>query len=186
MAEAEKPSPLKDGSADIAQASQLCMDCGLCCTGVIHDAAVLDADEVGPAGELGLTLLEGSARPGWSFPCAALEGRLCGIFGRRPRVCSRYKCQVLVELLDGTLNFDEAAARTRHAMQLYADMLAVRPDYLSIHHTKVMAKNGLFTPALRNLVEKAAVLQRYVDQYFRKPNEEKLFAGASQESRDAG
>src|SRR5688572_9037693 len=178
MAEAEKPSPLKDGSADIAQASQLCIDCGLCCTGVIHDAAVLDADEVAPAGELGLTLLQGSPRPGWSFPCAALEGRLCGIFGRRPRVCSRYKCQVLVELLGGTLTFDDAAARTSHAMQLYADMLAARPDYLSIYDTKVMAKNGLFTPALRDVAEKATSLQRYVDQYFRKPNEGKLLAGA--------
>ena len=71
-------------------------------------------------------------------------------------------------------------------MQLYADMLAVRPDYLSIYDTKVMAKNGLFTPALRNVVEKAAVLQRYVDQYFRKPNEEKLLAEASQDGKEAG
>ncbi len=185
MAEAEKPSPLNGGAADIAQASQLCVDCGLCCTGVIHDAGVLDADEVAPAGELGLALLPESVRAGWSFPCPALQGTLCGIFGRRPRCCSRYRCQVLVELMDGNLAFDEAAARTRHAMQLYADMLAARPDYLSIYDTKVMAKNGLFTPALREVVEKAMVLQRYVDRYFRKPNEEKLLAGTGPVDRDA-
>lgn len=174
MAEAETPSPLEGGTGDIAQASQLCMDCGLCCTGVVHDAGVLDADEVAPAAELGLALLPASIRAGWSFPCAALQGTLCGIFGRRPRCCSRYKCQVLVEMLDGTLPVDEAVARTRHAMQLFADMLAVRPDYLSIYDTKVMAKNGLWTPALRDVAIKATALQRYVDRYFRKPNEEKL------------
>ena len=32
--------------ADSAQASNLCTRCGLCCMGVIHNAAVLDDDEI--------------------------------------------------------------------------------------------------------------------------------------------
>ena len=186
MAEAEKPSPLAGDSVDIAQASQLCINCGLCCTGAIHDAGALDADEIAPAAEHGLALLTGSTRPGWAFPCAALEGRLCGIFGRRPRCCSRYRCQVLVEYLDGALTFDEAAARTRHATQLFSDLLAVRPDYLSVHDTKVMARNGLWTPALREVAEKSVALQRYVDLYFRKPNEEKLLPAADPANDETG
>lgn len=178
MAEAEKPSPLAGDAADIAQASQLCINCGLCCTGAIHDAGALDAGEVAPAAEHGLALLTGSTRAGWAFPCAALDGRLCGIFGRRPRCCSRYKCQVLVEFLDGALTFDEAAARTRHATQLFTDLLDVRPAYLSIYDTKVMARSRLFTPGLREVVERSTALQRYVDSYFRKPNEEKLLPAA--------
>jgi len=185
MAEAEKPLPLNGGAADVAQASRLCIDCGLCCTGVIHDAGVLDADEVAPAAELGLQILPSSARAGWSFPCAALDGTRCGIFGHRPRCCSRYKCQVLVELLDGRLDFDEAASRTRRALQLFAELLAVRPGYLSIHDTKVMARNQLFTPALRDVADKATALQRYVDRYFRKPNEDKLFPQAGGAGEDA-
>jgi Fe-S-cluster containining protein len=177
MPEAENSPPLQGGAGDVAQASQLCIDCGLCCTGAIHDAGVLDDDEIAPAAELGLKLLPESARAGWSFPCAALNGTLCGIFGRRPRCCSRYKCQVLIEMLDGKLTFDEAAARTRQALHLYAEFLAARPDYLSIYDTKVMAKSGLCTPALRDVVEKATALQRYVDRYFRKPTEEKLLPG---------
>jgi uncharacterized protein len=178
MAEAEKPSPLTGDAADIAQASQLCIECGLCCTGAIHDAGVLDADEIAPAEKHGLSLLTGSTRAGWSFPCAALQGRLCGIFGRRPRCCSRYRCQVLVEYLDGALTFDQAAERTREATQLFADLLAVRPAYLSIYDTKVMARNRLFTPGLQDVAERSTALQRYIDLYFRKPNEEKLLPAA--------
>ena len=191
MAEAGKPLPMQGGAADVAQASQLCTNCGLCCTGVVHDAGVLDEDEVAPAAELGLKLLPPSVRAGWSFPCPALNGKLCGIFGRRPRCCSRYKCQVLVELLDGKLSYDEAAARTQEALQLFADFLAVRPDYLSIHDSKVMAKNRLFTPSLKEVVDKATALQLYVDRFFRKPNEEKLLPepgpgseGATQRTTD--
>ena len=32
----------------------------------------------------------------------------------------------------------------------------------------------------------AQASQRYVDRYFRKPNEERLLAGAGQDNRDAG
>jgi uncharacterized protein len=174
MANDAGPAPLKGDAADIAQASDLCTDCGLCCTGVIHDAGVLDPDEVAPAAEAGLKLLPASVRTGWAFPCPALQGTLCGIFGRRPRCCSRYKCQVLVDVLDGTMTLETAAAHVRTARQLLADMLAVRPDYLSIYESKVMAKNRLFTPALKEVVDRTTLLQRYVDRHFRKPNEEKL------------
>lgn len=181
MAEAEKPTPLTGEAADVAQASHLCIDCGLCCTGVVHDAGVLDADEVAAAGELGLAPLTHYPRDGWLFPCAALEGTLCGIFGRRPRCCSRYQCQVLVEYLDGRQTLEEAAAHTRHAGQLFNDFMAVRPGFLTIHMSKLMARDQSWTPALREVIEKATVLQRYVDRHFRKPGEVKLLPSADQE-----
>lgn len=144
MAESEKPTPLKGSAPDVAQASSLCTDCGLCCTGVLHDAGVLDPDEVSAAAEIGLKMLDHSGRPGFVLPCCKLEGTRCGVFGQRPRVCSRFKCKVLVDFEEQRLTFAEAAAHVRSARELYANMLAILPDYLSIYNAKLMAKAGFF------------------------------------------
>ena len=47
-----------DQSQSLSKGSQLCTQCGLCCTGALHHFAVLEPDELEFARELGLTLRE--------------------------------------------------------------------------------------------------------------------------------
>ena len=175
MAHSEKPTPLKGDAPDVAQAPSLCTDCGLCCTGALNDAGALDPDEVAAAADIGLKLLDYAGRPGFHLPCAKLEGTRCGIFGHRPRVCSRFKCKVLVDLEEQRLAFDQAAAHVRTARELYAAMLEALPDYLTIRDAKLMAKAGFSTPRLHELRLKATALETYLDQHFRKDSDVKMF-----------
>ena len=87
MAEPDSPSPLTSNAADCAQASELCTQCGLCCMGAIHGRAVLFEDELQPARDIGLPVLDDAERPLFALPCPKLAGTSCTIFGKRPRVC---------------------------------------------------------------------------------------------------
>ena len=89
MAEEQIPTPLKGQAEDVAQASSLCVDCGLCCNGSLHDAAALDEDEVDAARAVGLDVLRNLDKTGFAFPCPKLDDTRCTIFGQRPRVCGR-------------------------------------------------------------------------------------------------
>jgi Fe-S-cluster containining protein len=174
MPDEQVPTPLTGQAEDVAQASELCVGCGLCCNGSLHDAAALDQDEVEAATATGLNVLQHMGKTGFAFPCPKLDDTRCTIFGQRPRVCSRFMCKVLVDLREDKLTFDEALDHVREARRLYAEMLAIKPDYLTLRDVTVMVRNNLATPGLRPVLEKGQDLQRYLDAHFRKPNDQKM------------
>src|SRR5688572_4233724 len=63
---------------DSSLGSALCTQCGLCCTGALHDAAVLDPDEIADARALGLPVLD-AEKPKFALPCPRLDGTVCTI-----------------------------------------------------------------------------------------------------------
>src|SRR5688500_2967630 len=94
MADDPKTSAAPGTAPDSSLGSALCTQCGLCCTGALHKAAVLDPDEIADARALGLPILD-REKPGFALPCPRLDGTVCTIYASRPRVCGRYKCQLL-------------------------------------------------------------------------------------------
>lgn len=180
MADPEEPTPLTCTEADSAQASNLCTRCGLCCLGVIHNAAVLDDDEIAPATAVGLPVLDRPGRPGFALPCPKLAGTTCTIFGHRPRVCGRYMCQVLTDYREDRLSFDEAAGHVSCAKDLLAKVRAVLPDDMSLRDAKATvprpgeSESSEPAPqggALLELRLRITALQFYLDKHFRKPKE---------------
>lgn len=113
-------------AADLSIGSQLCIQCGLCCTGALHNFAVLDEDEIEFARSLGLTLRT-EGRPGFTLPCHYLNGCSCSIYASRPRVCGRYACQLLDGVRDGEVAMPTAIKHVRTAKRMYEDVLTMLP-----------------------------------------------------------
>jgi uncharacterized protein len=108
---------------DDADANDLCLECGLCCNGVIFADGQLQAgDDVGRLQALGLRLLRARhARikpPKFQQPCSALEGCRCGIYAERPRHCRAFECLLLQGVKAGRLEAGSARRLIRAARGL--------------------------------------------------------------------
>jgi Fe-S-cluster containining protein len=94
-----------------AERSALCVACGMCCEGRLHDLVPLDDDELERAARLSLPIVESPLRLAFRLPCPRLEERRCTVYAERPRTCASYACGVLTAYGDGDL--DEATALAR-------------------------------------------------------------------------
>ena len=175
MSDPQSPSPLVEDAPDCAQASHLCTQCGLCCNGAIHNAAVLGEDEVEAAASVGLPVLARQKGPAFALPCPALDDAKCTIFGRRPRVCSRYACQLLVDYQDRQITFEQASLHVRYARGLLANVLKVLPPKMSVTDARLLVGSSELSTAkdLYELRLLMTALELYLDKHFRKPKEGK-------------
>ena len=192
MPEPQSPSPLVGDAPDSAQASHLCTQCGLCCMGAIHARAVLSEEEVEPARAIGLPVIENSEDPVFALPCPKLSGTTCTIFGERPSVCSRYRCQVLTDYQDGRLTANEALQIVAQAKAHLAAMLDAMPSGMSIQQSRSLAGSAveaeeLQPPEDRNVQSRirllATAMQLYLDKHFRLPKEGKALIMQSLETK---
>src|SRR5207249_6862002 len=107
----------------------LCTRCGLCCDGSLFG----DVELVGPAEAtrleiMGLEIDDNQADGELLVqPCAALQGRRCGIYAHRPKCCRSFECQLLQDVRRGTVSVEraeeqiaEALGQTRRVKELLA------------------------------------------------------------------
>ena len=142
--------------------SRLCTACGLCCEGAIHEAAVLDDDELADAARHGLPLKPGD-RLRFALPCPKLEGAVCTIYGDRPRVCGRYRCGLLQRFEAGEVSAEAGLAHVAEAKRLAADFSAVARTVLP--HSRDIAMGS--EQAGTSVTLTAIALQLYLDRHFR-------------------
>lgn len=174
MSDCDKPTPLVDEKApDVAQASSLCTQCGLCCMGAIHVRAVLDEDEVQAASAIGLPTYRHGDRAVFALPCPKLVGTACSIFGQRPRVCSRYQCQLLQDFRAGEVPFEAATKKVTIASDLLRSVRNFMPRGMSLHDAcalmdaKVKPSTAMSEGALAQLRLRVIALEVYLDRNFR-------------------
>ena len=174
------PSPCSAPNNSLGSA--LCMQCGLCCTGALHDAAVLDPDEVSPALAIGLPVLD-RKKPGFKLPCPKLEGTLCSIYGNRPRVCGRYQCKLLQELEAGEVSLSNALEHVKTAKTLAAQVQTAMPDGISLPQARAMRapqsdaanrKGELSHGRKMELQLRTTALDLYLDKYFRNSRDTRM------------
>jgi uncharacterized protein len=98
-----------------AQSNDLCLECGLCCNGVIFARGQLQReDNVERLHALGLQLAPGTrvrraeSSPKRAIgnrqflqPCAAFDGCQCRIYQDRPAYCRQFECLLLKSLHEG-------------------------------------------------------------------------------------
>src|SRR4029453_1372248 len=120
-------TPLPDSTqAEMTIGSKLCTQCGLCCTGALHDYASLVPGETSFAAGLGLKVTEGE-KPSFALPCPRLVGCACSIYPTRPQVCGKYKCQLLLDVEGGLTDLAEAMDKVRHAKNLVEEVEKLLP-----------------------------------------------------------
>lgn len=154
--------------------SALCTQCGLCCTGALHNAAVLDPDEIEAARALGLPVLD-REKPGFALPCPRLDGTICTIYGSRPSVCGRYKCQLLQDLEGGAVELDEALGKVGIAKALRREAEEAMPEGMTLPQARKLVHVALANHADgtaagdgdMELVLRTAAFNLYLDKHFR-------------------
>jgi len=100
-----------------SEATELCLACGLCCTGHLFSWVRLKATELNPLEKLGLKVIRNDPRQrGFVQPCPMWNGN-CKIYDHPnyPRGCDSYKCKLLRELLDESLELDQALQVVKQA-----------------------------------------------------------------------
>lgn len=80
-------------SSGAAAAASLCLDCGLCCDGVIFNKVELQLeDDSQRLQALGMPVYKRSGGDRFAQPCAALDDCLCQIYAERPSRCREFEC----------------------------------------------------------------------------------------------
>lgn len=99
--------------------SRLCLPCGLCCQGLLHNRAKLGEDEAGTARRLGLPVyVEEGEGPVFSLPCPRHRQNRCEVYEERPRACHTYQCRVLQRYLGGEITLESALRTVERAREL--------------------------------------------------------------------
>jgi uncharacterized protein len=118
-----------------ADGARLCLACGLCCQGVLHDWVKIESDESGRMERLGLSVTARSQGAGFSLPCACYREGRCAEYGNRPRSCSGYQCKLLRRHLSGEVTWEEGLQRVEQVKRLVASIrgrLGASEDGMSI------------------------------------------------------
>jgi len=164
--------------------SRLCTQCGLCCTGALHNYAVLQPGEVEFARGLGLAIRT-EGKPGFALPCPRLVNSKCSIYENRPKVCGKYKCQLLENLEAGTTELDTALGKVLTAKELVARVGSAMPSEMTLPNARERAKVTILAEADASPAEPSpdmplrlavTALSLYLDKYFRNTSEGKMLS----------
>ena len=105
----------------------LCTRCGLCCDGSLF----ADVELAGRAEAVGLELLglqieEDDGDGGLLLqPCAALQGKRCGIYAHRPGCCRTFECRLLQDVRRGAVSVERAGEHIAEALRRTARVRAL-------------------------------------------------------------
>jgi Fe-S-cluster containining protein len=97
----------------------LCLECGLCCNGVIFADVQLQPTEVQTLKSRvqGLASLGKSGQVKLPQPCAAFDGCRCRIYSERPKYCRQFECLLLKNVQAGRLGRAAASQTVRTAKE---------------------------------------------------------------------
>jgi Fe-S-cluster containining protein len=163
-------------STPMSVGSQLCTQCGLCCTGALHDKARAEPDELEGLKARGMHIIAGE-QSWFSLPCPRLQGTSCGIYADRPQVCSGYRCGLLRQVEDGATEISDAIAKVREARRLFEAVVRLLPPGMSLPEARALPCDPERAPATITpdryplLVLQVLALTRYLDQHFRHSEE---------------
>lgn len=84
---------------------QLCPNCGLCCDSTLFaDVELRAGDDAKRLRQLGLTLFQKTkTKLAFGQPCACFDGKLCGVYGDRPKRCRQFECGLLKQVAAGEM-----------------------------------------------------------------------------------
>jgi hypothetical protein len=161
------PTPHTPGDA----VSRLCLQCGMCCNGVMFSIVQLQPGESAKAlGTLGLKVKRGY----FTQPCAALDGLTCTIYESRPVRCRAFSCQQIHRLQNAQTTESEVLDAIRHAQRLAGELNALleKADAInprkSLAHRAATALTELPPSPLRDqIAATSAALENLLDSHFR-------------------
>jgi hypothetical protein len=96
-------------------ANALCLECGLCCNGVIFaDVQLQPGDN---AARLRILGLKSGVNRKFPQPCTAFDGCRCNVYSERPQYCREFECLLLKGVKGGEMGIAGALRVIRTARQ---------------------------------------------------------------------
>ena len=105
----------------------LCTRCGLCCDGSLFaDVELAGRAEATRVEAMGLGVEDDGHRGVvLTQPCAALRGRLCGVYEHRPKCCRTFECRLLLDVRAGAVSVQRAKREIAQALKGVARVKAL-------------------------------------------------------------
>lgn len=87
----------------------LCLNCGLCCNGVLFgDVELQRADRSARLQALGFELFKKGRKRAFAQPCSCFNGSRCSIYPERPAHCAGFECGLLKRTQAGRITTSAA------------------------------------------------------------------------------
>jgi Fe-S-cluster containining protein len=146
--------------------SQLCPNCGLCCDSTLFaDVELRAGDDAKRLKQLGLTLAKkGKSKLAFAQPCAGFDGKLCNIYGDRPKRCRMFECGLLKKVEANELSagaalkkISEAKNRAEKVRELLR-LLGQRDERMALTHRYAEAMRAPIDLADENSAERRGEL----------------------------
>jgi hypothetical protein len=120
-------TPLSDvgSSQNSPQTSRLCVACGICCNGTLHDEANLAPQEIFFAESLGLSVEIYPTQAAFRLPCPRWQNGQCGVYPIRPNVCCTYRCKLLRSLDAHEITLETALAHVTATKRMVGEIDAM-------------------------------------------------------------
>ena len=79
-----------------SKASQICLACGICCLGVLHNRVPLKTEEIQLAQQNKIEIVElKDNKYGFLLPCIMYRENRCSVyFSGQPFACKKYLCKL--------------------------------------------------------------------------------------------
>ena len=121
-------------SSDPVNLSELCVACGLCCTGAVFSHAKLSDTDKEILRKSGTKAGDGTyTGERLHLPCNFLNGSACSIYDKgRPKVCGEYLCKLARQVEDGKIEMVEAKTIAAEARRLLEAASAGLPKVTNI------------------------------------------------------
>ena len=145
---------------------QLCPNCGLCCDSTLFaDVELRAGDDAKRLAKFGLSLHQKTkTKLAFAQPCACFDGKLCKIYGDRPKRCRLFECGLLkkVEAREMTTGaalkkITEAKARTEKVRELLRQS-GERDERMALTHRYAQAMSAPVDLAEENSAERRGEL----------------------------
>ena len=166
--------------SEAPEASDLCTQCGLCCDGGIFDYGPLAPEEVEPAREAGMAVVEADDKAGFLFPCPQLACATCQIYSIRPQTCRGYRCETLKALDAGKIDLAEGLSRVKQGREAFERIQAELPEGKTVTDARRWRREAGKAEASEELnaspmlMMALGMLDVVVDQHFRRPDQRQV------------
>lgn len=99
---------MENQSISLSDGTKLCLECGLCCTGVFHDRALIYTEEdKACAKSFNATFVFRDEKEWFRLPCPVYEEK-CTIYPNNPSVCQKHECDLLKNINSGNIKLEKA------------------------------------------------------------------------------
>lgn len=159
--------------------SQLCVDCGMCCNGVLfHQVRLQPKDSAKALTSLGFRLKRKQGQMVFEQPCQAWKQEGCAVYEDRPCRCRQFECRQVCGLRDGLITEDQASSAVQEAKSLVAklqeslEICGSRNTHRPLLKRAAMLLDGVDSsaiagPEIQALLHASQELESYLDREFR-------------------